>query len=92
LAGLVNDMLNQRPIDNRQHLLRHSLSGRQEPGAESGYGENGFADRVHAIKMCIGINGSSEEYACSFKLLSNPASKGRFNRNNWNPTRHACRS
>jgi hypothetical protein len=75
LTGLVNDMLNKRPIDNRQHFLRHSFSGRQEPGAEAGYGENGFADRVHAIKMCIGINGSAEEYACSFKLLSNPPLK-----------------
>ena len=78
LAGLVNDMLNKRPIDDRQHFLRHSLSGRQEPGAEAGYGEDGFADRVHAIKMCIGINGYSEEYTFSFKLLSNPASKGQI--------------
>jgi hypothetical protein len=91
LAGLVNDMLDKRPIDDRQHFLRHSLSGRQKPGAEAGYGEDGFADRVHAIKMCIGINGYSEEYAFSFKLLSKPASKGRLNRNNWNPTRHARR-
>jgi hypothetical protein len=48
LARLVDHVLDQRPVDHRQHLLRHGLGRRQEPGAQSGHGENGFADRSHA--------------------------------------------
>ena len=49
LARLVDDMLDERTVDDRQHFLRHSLGRRQEPGAETGHGENGFADGVHAM-------------------------------------------
>ena len=49
LARLVDDMLNQRPVDHRQHLLRHGLGGRQKPGAEAGDGKDGFADGFHAV-------------------------------------------
>ena len=48
LARLVDHVLDQRPVDHRQHLLRHGLGRGQEPGAQSGHGENGFADRSHA--------------------------------------------
>jgi hypothetical protein len=56
-------VLDQRPVDHRQHLLRHGLGGRQEPGAEACGGENGFADRSHEIAsiviasrfICLGI-------------------------------------
>ena len=34
LARLIDHVLDQRPIDDRQHLLRHGLGGRQEPGAD----------------------------------------------------------
>src|SRR5579872_1236301 len=49
LASFVHHMLNQRPVDDRQHLLRHGLGRRQEPGAEPGYGEDRFTDAFHAI-------------------------------------------
>ena len=49
LAGLVDDVLDQRPVDHRQHFLRHRLGGRQEPGAEPGNGEDGFADEFHVL-------------------------------------------
>src|SRR5262249_32227153 len=65
LARLVDHMLNQRPVDHRQHLLRHGLGGREEPGAQPGDRENGFADRFHelvgivvvtlAASTCLGI-------------------------------------
>ena len=45
LARLVDDMLDQRPVDDRQHLLRHGLGGGQEAGAETGDREYGFANR-----------------------------------------------
>ena len=44
LAGLVDHVLDQRPVDHRQHLLRHGLGGRQEPGAEPGDGKHSFAN------------------------------------------------
>ena len=47
LARLVDHMLDQRPVDDRQHLLRHGLGGGQEAGAEAGDRENGFADGFH---------------------------------------------
>ena len=47
LARLVDDMLDQRPVDDRQHLLRHGFGGRQEARSETGDGENGFANRFH---------------------------------------------
>ena len=47
LARLVDDVLDQRPVDDRQHFLRHGLGGGQEAGAEPGDRENGFADRFH---------------------------------------------
>jgi len=46
-ARLVDHVLDQRPVDHRQHLLRHRLGGREEPGAEAGHRENRFADRFH---------------------------------------------
>ena len=48
-ARLVDDMLDQRPVDHRQHFLRHGFGGRQEPGTEAGDGENGFTDGLHAV-------------------------------------------
>ena len=47
LARLVDDVLDQRPVDDRQHLLRHGLGGRQEPGAKPGDGKDGFANDFH---------------------------------------------
>ena len=59
LARLVDDMLDQRPVDHRQHFLRHGLGRRQEPGAETGDGKYGFTDAVgnarglgHGCRMC----------------------------------------
>ena len=49
LARLVDHVLDQRPVDHRQHLLRHRLGGRQEAGAEAGDREYGFADRFHDV-------------------------------------------
>jgi len=45
-------MLDQRPVDHRQHLLRHRLGRRQEAGAEPGHGKDGFADEFHALACC----------------------------------------
>jgi hypothetical protein len=47
LTGLVHDVLDQRAIDDRQHLLGHRLGGGQEAGPETGDRQNGFANWLH---------------------------------------------
>ena len=43
-ARLVDDVLNQRPVDHWQHFLGHRLGGRQKAGAEAGDRKDRFAD------------------------------------------------
>ena len=47
LARLVDHVLDDRPVDDGQHLLRHGLGGGQEAGAEAGDGQDGLADGFH---------------------------------------------
>jgi hypothetical protein len=42
--GFVEHVLDQRPIDNREHFFRYGLGGRKNAGAEAGNRKNGFAD------------------------------------------------
>jgi len=42
--GFVEDVLDQRLVDDGQHFLRHRLGGGQDAGAETGDREDGFAD------------------------------------------------
>ena len=49
-ARFVDDMLQDRPVDHRQHFLRDRLRGGQETRAEAGDGKDGFANRfVHGL-------------------------------------------
>src|SRR6516165_2539264 len=57
LAGFVNNMLNQRPIDHRQHLFGHRLGRGQEPGAKPGYRKDRFTDRFHVLAMVASTGG-----------------------------------
>ena len=43
----IHDVLDQRPVDHRQHLLGHGLGGGQEAGAEARDREYGRANRFH---------------------------------------------
>src|SRR6516165_9061957 len=54
LAGFIHDMLDQRPVDDRQHLFRHGLGRGQEARAEPGYRKNGLTDGFHANAMACG--------------------------------------
>jgi len=47
LPRLVDHVLDHRPVDHRQHLLRHRLGGGQESGPQAGDGENSLANRFH---------------------------------------------
>jgi hypothetical protein len=46
-AGFIDDVLDERPVNDRQHFLRHCLSGWEKSGAEACDREDGLADRVH---------------------------------------------
>ena len=43
--GLFDRVLDQRLVDNRQHLLRHRLGRRQKTGAEPGYRKHRLTHR-----------------------------------------------
>ena len=47
LARLVDHILQRRPVDDGQHLLRHGLGGGEEAGAEAGHGKDRFAERIY---------------------------------------------
>ena len=46
-ARLIDHVLHDGAVDDAQHLLGDSLGCRQEPGAETGDGQNCFADTLH---------------------------------------------
>jgi hypothetical protein len=54
--GFLDDMLNRRGVDDGQHLLGLRLGGGQEPGAETGGGNDGFADGVGLMGERLGGN------------------------------------
>ena len=78
LARLVDDVLDQRPVDHRQHLLRHGLGRGQEAGSQPGHGENGFADAAHAGRTPKVVNSSKNpvKAAQSMALASGPDASG----------------
>src|SRR3546814_5255581 len=39
LAGLVDGILDERPVDDRQHLLWHGFGRRKEPGPKAANGD-----------------------------------------------------
>ncbi len=42
--GLLDRVMNERLVDDRQHLFRHRLGRRQEPGSQPGDRKNGLAN------------------------------------------------
>src|SRR5579883_217711 len=50
--GLVEHILDQRLVDDGEHLLGHRLGGGQHAGAETGDGKDGFAD-FHGVDNCL---------------------------------------
>ena len=45
-ARLVDDVLQDRPVDDRQHFLRDRLGRGQKAGAQTRDGKHGFANRL----------------------------------------------
>ena len=54
LARLVDRILDQRPVDHRQHFFRHRFSGRKKTCTKSCYRENGFANTLSHNLFFIG--------------------------------------
>ena len=54
MLTVVDHVLHDGAVDHGQHLLRHRLGGRKEPGAEAGDGKNGFANALHRGAMVRG--------------------------------------
>jgi hypothetical protein len=46
-ARFVDDILNERPVNDRQHFFRHCLGGWEKSGAEACDREDSLADRFH---------------------------------------------
>ena len=53
--GLFDAVLDDRLVDERQHLFRLRLGSGQEAGAEAGGGKDGFADRLRHGDPSAGI-------------------------------------
>ena len=54
VLGLVDDVLENRAVDDRHHLLGHRLGGRQEPGPQSSHGKHRLANAFHARSINLG--------------------------------------
>ena len=58
-ARLVDDMLDDRPVDDGQHLLGDRLGRRQETRAQPGDGEDGLADFLQHEKSMWRASGGA---------------------------------
>ena len=76
LARLVDDILDDRPVDDRQHFLGDRLGGRQEARAETGNRENCFADFFHDSRVPFGWrpkHGGASHFRAGIQRLSRNA-------------------
>ena len=69
-AGFVDDVLDERPVDHRQHFLRHGFGRRQEAGSEPGDGKHGFANKFHGLLFGITRVGECETLCCLNRCAS----------------------
>src|SRR5690606_19422518 len=53
-------VLDQRAVDDREHLLGNRLGGRQEPRSQSSDREHGLADALaHVLRACLAGNATT---------------------------------
>jgi hypothetical protein len=53
--ALLHRVLDERTVDDRQHLLRHRLGRGEEAGSQTGNRKNGFSDSLrHAHRPLSG--------------------------------------
>jgi len=75
LARLVYDVLDQRPVDHRQHFLRHRLCCRQEPGPKPGHGKNCFANDFHGRQELRDVQRFVAKFCGQMKVRTGRGSK-----------------
>ena len=63
-GGLLDDVLQHRPVDDRQQFLGHGLGGRQEPGGQAGGRDDGL-DRPAAGRMRATVIEGAPSLECS---------------------------
>src|SRR5690606_4953124 len=60
LDRLVHRVLDQRPVDDRQHLLGNGLGGWEEAGPQARHGENGLPDSLrHVLRDALAGNATT---------------------------------
>src|SRR6056297_4133857 len=73
LDGLLDGILNDRFVNNREKLFRHGLGGRKKTGAKSSNGKDGFCYRVHHVSLfnhgCSKHPSRSEEHTSELQSL-----------------------
>ena len=79
--GLLDGIMNERLVDDRQHLLGHRLGRRQKAGAQPGDRENGLADRLVHEPLDCGPGGRRH---CA--LLPQGSSAGKPSGHIWRPS------
>jgi hypothetical protein len=75
----VDDVLDQRPVDHRQHLLRHRLGRGQEARAEAGDRKNSFAYLPHCALLLRSLGLQEARFDAS---MSRPGRLGKSERRN----------
>jgi len=72
---LLDDVLDRRHVDDREHLLRHRFGGREESGSQAGSGNDGFRDgtrhatqRIRPRKLGAVVDVESEKRALRAEL------------------------
>src|SRR5262245_15236027 len=69
---LLDAVLNDRFVDERQHFLGLCLGGGKKSGAESGYREDSFANRCRHVRMVAEDSAAQRIYNCWAPCLIPP--------------------
>src|SRR5690606_30193465 len=85
LDGLVHGVLDQRPVDDRQHLLGYGLGRREKTGAQSGDGEYGLANPLaHQILLASRAgNGTTTALETCGRVASMGVNSGMTSHSTW---------
>ena len=89
---LLDRVLDDRPVDERQHLLGDGLGRRQESGPEARGGQDGLSD-AHGDERVLRGGGQSTRRAVSTRAGSGPrrvvSRGGQYTRLAWRAVRTA---
>src|SRR3546814_19069321 len=78
LARLVDGILDERPVDDRQHFLWHGFGRRKEPGPKAANGEHGLAYLSHFSTLCWSLGSPPNTSIRISQTRSPPADRRRL--------------